>query len=979
MGGELAVPAEWNHDGVLAWDLATQPLPAGVLAWVRDLNAIYRRYGALHHKDCTPGGLEWLLADDREHSTLAWARWGGPADAPVVIACNFTPVPRHGMRIGAPRAGRWREVLSSDAEVYGGSGVGNLGERDRQRRAVARPARVADVDRAAAGLRLPRARGRRAVIRRWVCVHGHFYQPPRENPWLDEIEPQPSAAPFPDWNARITAECYRPNTAARIVDGHGDIIAIVDNYARMSWNVGPTLLTWLARHAPDVHAALIAADRASVAALGHGAALAQAHGHLIMPLCTPRDRADAGALGPGRLPPPLRPRRRGHVAARVRGRHRDARGAGGRGRGVHDPGAAPGGAGAAAGRGVARRRRRRARARLPLPAAVGAHDRSVRSTTGRWRARWRSRRLLATTAAASRGGWSAFAAATPRRCATSPPTARPTATTTATATWRWRGRWSRSPRAITRARRSPTTARSAPRTRRPGRCDPRGHRRGAAPTASSAGAADCGCNSGGRPGWTQAWRASRCGPRSTGCAERLGRAARHCVGATLCHDAWAARDAYVDVLLVGDDRDRTVRRAPRARPGADPVRVLALMEMSRATRWRCTPAAAGSSTTSAASRPCRCCATRRGCAELGESCSAAHAARRRGFVDRAGGGALERRRLVGDGRTVWKRLVDHRRRVDPAKLLASHAVVVAVTGHEPPSTTAAPTRSPSRTLELTRRRVGRAALAAGRGAGRARSITGCDARAGVRGAARWAITRCWAACARVRPTPRPGPSAGRASSPPRRSPMADLLAVQRAIDRGFVGATFSLATLLPHDRELVLAAVLAGPLAEVERAHQAIYDDHAPVIRFLVASRLPVPPVFARAATHVLEARLTAELGAPRPRIDVVRDTLVEAGQLAVDLDTPAVAYLAGAALHRAIAQLDRDDDPAPLERLAKLAEIAARMKSPVDLWDAQNAAWRLRPSVAAWKAAAAAGDDEAARSHAAFVRLAQAIRVKLG
>ena len=128
------------------------------------------------------------------------------------------------------------------------------------------------------------------LVTRYVCVHGHFYQPPRENPWLDEIEPQPSAAPFPDWNARITAECYRPNTAARIVDGHGDIIAIVDNYARMSWNVGPTLFTWMARHAPDVHAALVAADRASVAALGHGAALAQAHGHLIMPLCTPRDR-----------------------------------------------------------------------------------------------------------------------------------------------------------------------------------------------------------------------------------------------------------------------------------------------------------------------------------------------------------------------------------------------------------------------------------------------------------------------------------------------------------------------------------------------------------------------------------------------------------------------------------------------------------------------------------------------------------------
>jgi hypothetical protein len=173
--------------------------------------------------------------------------------------------------------------------------------------------------------------------------------------------------------------------------------------------------------------------------------------------------------------------------------------------------------------------------------------------------------------------------------------------------------------------------------------------------------------------------------------------------------------------------------------------------------------------------------------------------------------------------------------------------------------------------------------------------------------------------------------------------------------------------------------VLAAPVATVEAAHLAIYDDHAPVIRFLVASGLPVPSAFALAATHVLEVRLTAELGAARPRFDVVRDTLFEAAQLAVDLDTPAVAYLAGAALHRAIAQLDHGEDPVPLERLAKLADIAARMRSPVDLWDAQNAAWQLRSYLPGWRAAAAAGDERAARSHAAFVRLAQAIRVKLG
>ena len=80
---------------------------------------------------------------------------------------------------------------------------------------------------------------------KWVCIHGHFYQPPRENPWLGAIEPQPIAHPFHDWNERITAECYRPNTAARVVDRFGNIIRIVDNYERMSFNVGPTLMSWL--------------------------------------------------------------------------------------------------------------------------------------------------------------------------------------------------------------------------------------------------------------------------------------------------------------------------------------------------------------------------------------------------------------------------------------------------------------------------------------------------------------------------------------------------------------------------------------------------------------------------------------------------------------------------------------------------------------------------------------------------------------
>ena len=87
-----------------------------------------------------------------------------------------------------------------------------------------------------------------------IVIHGHFYQPPRENPWTEVVTREPSAAPYHDWNERVTAECYRPNGWARILDDQGRIVAIVDNYERLSFNVGPTLLSWLELHAPEVYA-----------------------------------------------------------------------------------------------------------------------------------------------------------------------------------------------------------------------------------------------------------------------------------------------------------------------------------------------------------------------------------------------------------------------------------------------------------------------------------------------------------------------------------------------------------------------------------------------------------------------------------------------------------------------------------------------------------------------------------------------------
>jgi len=125
---------------------------------------------------------------------------------------------------------------------------------------------------------------------RSICIHGHFYQPPRENAWLEAVETQDTAHPYHDWNERITAECYAQNASSRILDEHDRITKIVNNYASISFNFGPTLLSWLAERAPETYDAVVHADRMSRERSGHGNAIAQAYNHMIMPLATPRDR-----------------------------------------------------------------------------------------------------------------------------------------------------------------------------------------------------------------------------------------------------------------------------------------------------------------------------------------------------------------------------------------------------------------------------------------------------------------------------------------------------------------------------------------------------------------------------------------------------------------------------------------------------------------------------------------------------------------
>ncbi|SES20672.1 1,4-alpha-glucan branching enzyme [Tranquillimonas rosea] len=128
MGQEFAQPSEWNHDTGLDWAKLDDPAHEGMRRLVRDLNSVYRAYPALHVKDCDKDGFQWVVADDDANSVFAWIRRGGSfEDAEVMVACNFTPVERSAYRIGLPQTGRWREVMNTDAALYGGKDRGNMG------------------------------------------------------------------------------------------------------------------------------------------------------------------------------------------------------------------------------------------------------------------------------------------------------------------------------------------------------------------------------------------------------------------------------------------------------------------------------------------------------------------------------------------------------------------------------------------------------------------------------------------------------------------------------------------------------------------------------------------------------------------------------------------------------------------------------------------------------------------------------------
>jgi hypothetical protein len=801
----------------------------------------------------------------------------------------------------------------------------------------------------------------------WICIHGHFYQPPRENPWLEAIEPQPSAHPYRDWNERITAECYRPNAAARVVDQTNHIIDIVDNYARMSFDFGPTLMSWLEVHAPEVHAAVIEADRASLQRFGgHGSAMAQAYNHMIMPLASARDRATQVRWGIadferrfGRPPEgmwlpecavdtaSLEALAAEGIAFTVLAPHQAAawRPPGGAWRtSPIDPGRAyrcplPSGRSidlffydGATSQAVAFERLlvdgHRIVARMthrgPIEGGGPAlcHIATDGETYGHhhrygdmalaWALTqvgngWNSARLT---------NYAAFRAAVPATWEVR--IAEGTSWSCAHGVARWRD--------------------------------------------------DCGCNSGGKPGWNQRWRRPL-RDALDGLREQVG-AALEGAGRRLFRDPWAARDAYVGVVLERTPAARDHFLDAHAAHPLDPaerVRALSLMEMARHAMLMYTSCGwffddlAGLETVQCLQYAAR-------AAELleevgGEPVEPA-------FVQRL---ALARSNVPeeGDGERVWAQRV-RPVRVDPEQVCAHVAVHTLV---EPAAAQATDVFGYHVDfVHRVERRSGRARLVVGQLRVRSQ-LTEATA------------SRCFAGLhlgeQHVTGGLRRPPSAGEWTAIVEdltgALATADVFAAQRAIERHFPEAPLSLAALLPGTRERVLAGVLRDAIASAEGELAHAYDEHVPLIRWLVAHKLPVPEVLHTTAKTTLRRRVLANLRADAPSFAHLREHIAEAEHVRVNLDTPEIALAASEALRRVIGGVagpEGELDGAALETCARAAEVAARMKSGVDLWFVQNATFQLLHRLPELRRRSAGGDAKATRLADDLQRLARALRI---
>jgi alpha-amylase/alpha-mannosidase (GH57 family) len=802
---------------------------------------------------------------------------------------------------------------------------------------------------------------------RYLCIHGHFYQPPRENPWLEAIELQDSAAPFHDWNERITKECYGPNAASRMLDADGLITRITNNYSWISFNFGPTLLSWLQAKEPRVYAAILDADGESRTRFsGHGSALAQAYNHPILPLMEPRDRRTTIVWGLrdfehrfGRFPEGmwlpetavdlatleilaelgvqftiLAPNQAKAVRALGDEEWTSVEGS------TIDPS-------------------RAYLQKLPSGREINLffYDGPISRAVAFERLLDKGEHLAGRLTGAlseERSGPQLVHIATDGESyghhhrygdmalayALATIDADPSVELTNYGSFLERHPPAHEVQIIENT--SWSCAHGIERWR-----------------------SDCGCNSGGNPGWSQAWRAPL---RQALDWLRDSLASRFEQGAAaLLADPWKARDDYIAVLLdrSPENVDRFFREhAAKPLAGAELVAARKLLEIQRNALLMYTS-----------------------CGWFFDELSGIETVQVIQYAARAlqlDGGGLERPFLDllekaqsnvpanKDGRIIFEKFV-RPAMVDIVKVAAHHAVssVFAGPGEHTKIFCYTAEREDHRAFGAGRSRlvVGRTFISSG--------LTGETERLS------YAVLHFGdhildGAVRKYR-----GGEAYEAVAEQLASAFSsgDLPGTIRLMGQHFDASGYSLRSLFRDEQRRILRIVIESAVSDVQTLCGQVYEANAPLMRFVRELGVPQPRTFEGVAQLWIVGQCRAELAQEVPDADHVRRLLEEADQVGIQFDHHSIGFAAERAVARLAARLQ--EAPEDLERLADL-EAAVRITDDfpfdVDLWEAQNYCYELAHQVhPRVSQQAAAGDGPAREWVAHFLELARLLTVRVG
>jgi alpha-amylase/alpha-mannosidase (GH57 family) len=805
---------------------------------------------------------------------------------------------------------------------------------------------------------------------RFICIHGHFYQPPRENPWLEAVELQDSAYPYHDWNEKITAECYALNAASRILDGDGYIQQLVNNYSKMSFNFGPTLLAWMEKSAPDVYSAVLEADELSRKLFsGHGSAMAQAYNHMILPLATRHDKETQVIWGIrdfqrrfGRDPEGmwlpetavdletldimaeqgikftlLAPRQAHRIRPLDGGTWRDVRHA------KIDP-TRPYRCSLPSGRDIT----------LffydgPISQALAfeglldsgealshrllgafAHDRSHAqlvhiATDGESYGHHHRHGDMALAYAIHYIESNNLAQITNYGCFLEHNPPMHEVEIFENTSWscvhgieRWH--------------------------------------------------ADCGCNSGGYPNWNQGWR-QPLRDAFDWMRDTLEPAYETAASVYLA-DPWKARNDYIDVILdrSSENVDEFLSRHAVKEPDpSERITILRLLELQRHLMLMYTSCGwffdelSGIETVQVIQYAGR--ALQLAKQLFGEA--VVH--RFKQLLAQAQSNIPEH----SDGRAIYEKWVS------PAMLdlirVGGHFAVSSLFEDDTEKCLAGPYRAFIEDYRLTR--AGRASLAVGK----ARFVSSITEKDSTLSFSVLHLGDHNINCG-VRECQGDVAYAQLVDEFSRAFEMADFAAIIRLMDRHFGTSSYSLTSLFRDEQRKVLDTILQLPVTEAKAAYSQIYDHYATLMRFLKSSGLPVPPSLDKAAEFVLDARIYESFRSGSLDPQVVNPLLEEAKLAAVPLDTPTLEYAARKGFE-GLAQdlLEFPQDMESLERLNTAAELIQSLPFEINLRRIQNICYDILQRVyPAMRRQAEAGDDESGQWVRVFRDLAGKLLIKV-